>query len=116
METHLLDILRALLGLIVGGAIGLGFGLIQNAAYRRHEKSQERGKLTNGWAVLPGSAGRVACLLAALALVQLISPALFAGGGQWWVSAGVAGGYGVILFHQFRQRRALASLAPAGRG
>jgi hypothetical protein len=116
METHLLDILRALLGSILGGAIGLGFGLIQNAAYQRHEKLQEHGKLTNGWRVMPGSARRVVYLLVALALVQLISPALFAGGSQWWVSAGVVGGYGGVLFRQLRQRRELAALAPARRG
>ena len=116
METHLLELLRALLGLILGGAIGLGFGLIQNAAYRRHEKLQTDGKLTNGWTVIPGSAGRVAYLLVALALVQLISPALFAGGSQWWVSGGLVGGYGAVLFRQFRQRRAPAGFAPARRG
>lgn len=116
METHLFEILRALFGLILGGTIGLGFGLIQTAAYRRHEKLQEHGKLTNSWTVLPGSAGRVAYLLVALALVQLISPALFAGGSQWWVSAGVAGGYGAVLFRQFRQRRESAEFAPARRG
>ena len=58
----------------------------------------------------------MAYLLVALALVQVISPALFAGGSQWWVSAGVAGGYGALLVRQLRQRRELAALAPARRG
>jgi RsiW-degrading membrane proteinase PrsW (M82 family) len=116
METQLLEILRALLGLILGGAIGLGFGLIQNAAYRRHEMLQEHGKLTNGWKILPGSARRVAYLLAALALVQFVSPALFAGGSQWWVTAGLVGGYGSVLFRQIRQRRESAGLAPVRHG
>ncbi len=53
---------------------------------------------------MPGSMRRVAYLLIVLALVQIISPALFAGGSQWWVSAGVAGGYGGLLLWQLRQR------------
>ena len=105
METHLIDILRSLLGLILGGTIGLGFGLIQAAAHRRHEKLQSSGEFKSGWAVMPGSMRRVAYLVVALALVQIISPALFAGGSQWWVSAGVAGGYGGLLFWQLLQRR-----------
>jgi hypothetical protein len=111
METHLIDILRSLLGLILGGTIGLGFGLIQAAAHRRHERLHEGGGLQSGWAVMPGSMRRVAYLLIVLALVQIISPALFAGGSQWWVSAGVAGGYGGLLFWQLRQRR--VSTVPA---
>ncbi|HUJ44800.1 MAG TPA: hypothetical protein VLW52_14465 [Opitutaceae bacterium] len=104
METHVIDILRLLLGFALGGAIGLGFGLIQDAAHRRHERLQEAGKLTSGWAVMPGSMRRVVFLLVALVLVQIISPALFAGAAQWWVSAGVVAGYGVLLFRQLRQR------------
>jgi hypothetical protein len=111
METHLISIFRSLLGLILGGTIGLGFGLIQAAAHRRHEKLQAGGEFKGGWAVVPGSMRRVAYLLIVLALVQIISPALFAGGSQWWVSAGVAGGYGGLLFWQLRQRR--VSTAPA---
>ena len=111
METHLLEILRALPGLVLGGTIGLGFGLIQTAAHRRHEKLQASGEFKSGWAVMPGSMRRVAYLLIVLALVQIISPALFAGGSQWWVSAGVAGGYGGLLFWQLRQHR--VSTVPA---
>jgi len=104
METHLIDILPSLLGLILGGTIGLGFGLIQAAAHRRHEKLQANGEFKSGWAVMPGSMRRVAYLLVVLALVQIISPALFAGGSQWWVSAGVVVGYGALLFQQLRRR------------
>jgi len=115
METHLLEVARSLLGLMLGGAIGLGFGLIQGAAYRRNASRQERGKLASGWAVMPGSMRRVAYLLVALVLAQVISPALFAGGGAWRVSAGVAAGYGAVLVRQLRQRRGAAALAPARR-
>jgi len=105
MATTLIDILRSLLGLTLGTTIGLGFGLIQDAAHRRLAKRQDSGQLNSGWAVMPGSMRRVAYLLVALAAVQIISPALFAGGTQWWVSAGVAGGYGVLLFWQLRRER-----------
>jgi hypothetical protein len=115
METHLIDILWSLLGLILGGTIGLGFGLIQAAAQRRHEKLHDGGRLKTGWAVVPGSMRRVAYLLIALALVQVISPALFMDGTQWWVSAGVAGGYGGRLFWQLRQRRSSVEFSQARR-
>jgi hypothetical protein len=114
METYLIEILRSLVALILGGAIGVAFGLIQNAARRRHEKLQENGKLNNGWAVMPGSMRRVAYLLIALVLVQMISPALFAGFSQWCVSAGVVAGYGALLFGQLRQSRDSAAIV-AGR-
>jgi hypothetical protein len=112
METHLINTLRSVAGLIAGGAIGLGFGLIQGAAQRRYEKLQQIGQLKNGWAVMPGSMRRVTYLLMALALVQVISPALFADGTQWWVSIGVVGGYGALLFWQLRQR--MISTSPGG--
>lgn len=114
METHLIDLGRSLLGLILGGAIGLGFGLIQNAAHHRNEKRQENGQLASGWAVMPGSMRRVAYLLIALVLVQTIGPALFADATQWWISAGVVGGYGALLFWQLRQRL-IAKSPGAGR-
>jgi hypothetical protein len=47
---------------------------------------------------------RVAYLLAALALVQVTFPLLFATGYQWWISGGVLAGYGTVLFLQLRQR------------
>ncbi len=105
MGTHLIDLLRSLMGLLLGGTIGLGFGLIQDAAHRRLAKRQENGRLNNGWAVMPGSMTRVAYLLIALVAVQLVSPALFTDGIQWWVSAGVACGYGALLFWQLRRER-----------
>jgi hypothetical protein len=113
METQLADLLRPLLGLILGGTIGLGFGLMQTAAQRRYHRRQEGGQLKTGWALVPGSMSRVAYLLIALVLVQVISPAMFAGSGAWWVSAGVAIGYSALLGWQlYRRRTALQPASP----
>jgi hypothetical protein len=100
------NMIQAIAGLIAGVLIGTGFGMLQEAARRRNERLQQAGKLNSGWAVMPGSGARVAYLVIVLALVQLICPLLFVGGTQWWVSGGVAAGYGVLLFRQLRQRQA----------
>ena len=105
MEISLLNVLRCALALIAGGFIGYAFGLIQNAARLRHEKRQLEGKFKNGWSIIPGSGARVAYLLIALLLVQLICPLLFVEGTQWMVSGGVAAGYGWALFQALRVRR-----------
>ena len=94
----------SLLAVVFGVMIGVSFGLIQQAAYRRNQKLQESGKLNNGWAVMPGSGKRVAYLLVALALIQVICPMLFKNGIQWWVSGGVVAGYGYTLYTQLRQK------------
>src|SRR5262249_29660319 len=103
--TTFLEIIRPAAGLLAGGIIGYGFGLVQDAARRRNEKRQQSGELKSGWAVMPGSGARVAYLLVALALIQLVCPMLFVEGTQWWVSGGVVGGYGAVLFQQLRHRR-----------
>jgi len=91
-----------------GLAIGFAFGALQQAAIRRHEKLQSEGRFRSGWSATPGSFRRVAYLMVALALVQLVFPAFFAGGGvsEWLVSAGVVGGYGWTLYRQMRLRKA----------
>ena len=53
---------------------------------------------------MPGSGVRVAYLLVALLLVQLICPLLFQGNTPWFVSAGVLVGYGSMLAVQLRRR------------
>jgi len=105
METILINALRILFAVSAGGMIGYAFGLIQNAARLRHEKKQLEGKLKNGWTIIPGSGARVAYLLVALLLVQLICPLLFEEGTQWVVSGGVAAGYGSVLLQQLLRRR-----------
>jgi len=94
----------ALCGLVAGGLIGVSFGMIQDAAFRRHQRLQNLGELKTGLGTTPGSFRRVAYLLIALALIQLVCPLLFKDGVQWWVSGGVAAGYGGMLYMQLRQR------------
>jgi hypothetical protein len=106
MSIRILPLVWSLAGLLAGGIIGASFGVIQNAASRRHLERQQAGQLNNGWAVMPSSMRRIAYLLGALALVQLIFPLLFTTGYQWWVSVGVVTGYGLLLFVQLRQRLA----------
>jgi uncharacterized BrkB/YihY/UPF0761 family membrane protein len=105
METILLNVLRIALALVAGCLIGYAFGLIQNAARLRHEKRQLEGKFKSGWSIIPGSGARVAYLLVALLLVQVICPLLFVEGTQWMVSGGVAAGYGWVLLQQLLRRR-----------
>ncbi len=106
MQNHLLDFIRGVVGLAAGGAIGYAFGLLQCAALRQHEQQEKNGKLKNGWSLMPGAGARVAYLLIALALVQLVCPLLFVDGTQWVVSAGVVFGYGWLLYRQLRLRLA----------
>jgi len=55
---------------------------------------------------MPGSGARVAYLLIALVIVQVVCPMIFNNSTKWWVSGGVAIGYGLSLFLQLRQRLA----------
>jgi len=106
MHIQFAIVARALLALAAGGVIGASFGLVQQSAWSRYQKLENAGKFNTGWAVMPGSMRRVAYLLVALAMIQLICPLLFADGLQWWVSGGVAAGYGMILLRQLRRRLA----------
>jgi hypothetical protein len=101
-----IDLFRITVALLAGGVIGLGFGTLQEAAYRRHEQREREGKFKNGWSIMPGSGARIAYLLIALALIQVVCPMLFADGTQWWVSGGVVAGYGWPLLQRLRRRRA----------
>jgi len=96
--------LQELTGLLAGAIIGVGFGMIQNAARRHNERKQAEGKLNTGWVLMPGSGARVAYLLIALVLIQIVCPLLFKDGIQWWVSGGLVAGYGLMLFRELRQR------------
>jgi hypothetical protein len=104
MTTLLIDLVRDLVGLAAGGAIGLAFGLLQQTALRQNEERERTGHFKNGWSLMPGAGVRVAYLLITLALIQLICPLLFAEGTQWVVSAGLLLGYGSMLFNQLRRR------------
>jgi hypothetical protein len=104
MNHQLINLFAATTALIVGGLIGAGFGRVQDVARRRNEKRERDGDLKTGWAVMPGSGARVAYLLIALVIIQILCPLLFQNNIQWWVSGGVVGGYGLTLFKQLRQR------------
>ena len=102
----LLALLVGAVALAVGAAIGIGFGLLQEVALRRHTELERSGRLGTGWSLLPGAGGRVACLLATLAGVQIVCPLFFAGGTEWLVSGGLVAGYGYMLARQMRHRLA----------
>jgi hypothetical protein len=104
MNPQALQILRVSAALLAGGLIGVAFGLVQQAAARRFQQKANAGQFNTGWAVMPGSMRRVAALLVALLLVQLICPLLFSNGCQWYVSAGLAAGYAFMLYRQLRRR------------
>jgi hypothetical protein len=61
--------------------------------------------MSTGWAVVPGAMRRTVWLLAALVLVQAFCPIIFSDGMQWWVSGGVAVGYGAMLWRELRRRQ-----------
>ena len=106
MQTQYTSFIVPPLALIAGAMIGYAFGLIQSNASRRHERLQREGKFKSGWAATPGSFRRIAYLLVALALVQFLFPVFFAPNGlsQWCVAAGVAAGYGLVLYRDMRRR------------
>jgi len=105
MNEHVFQVVKIVLALAAGGCIGVGFGLTQQAAYRRYQKQQVIGKFNSGWAAMPGSMKRIANLLIALALIQLVCPMLFNDSTQWWVSGGLVAGYAVMLFRSMRERQ-----------
>jgi hypothetical protein len=104
MLMEIMSIFRPVAALIAGGAIGFVFGTIQNLALRRNEQRQAGGSLNTGWAVMPGSMRRVAYLLIALVVVQIVCPLLFQDNSQWWVSGGVCIGYAAVLLRRLLQR------------
>src|SRR5262245_15812817 len=102
-RSEILYVIRALAGLLAGGLIGYGFGTIQNLALRRHQRLQQTGSLSHGWSIMPGSMRRVAGLLVALVLIQVLCPLLFVDGMQWWVSGGLIAAYGWMLFRRLHR-------------
>lgn len=104
MSSTFFALLRDLAAIGGGAVIGLGFGVLQQAALRKNEERQARGQLKNGWSLMPGAGARVAYLLITLALIQVICPLLFVDGTQWCVSGGLLAGYLWTLATQLRQR------------
>lgn len=103
---HIPNLITATTSLIFGLLVGVGFGAMQASARRRHERRQlQNGNLNNGWTNVPGSMQRVALLLGTLGLAQLLAPVVFMDANKWFVSGGLAIGYGWLLFVQLRHRR-----------
>ena len=90
--------------LLAGLGIGYVFGCLQQTALRRNRDRQQKSTLGTGWSLVPGSGARVAYLLIALVVVQIVCPVLFAGGVQWWISGGLLLGYGWTLLRELRRR------------
>jgi Na+/H+-dicarboxylate symporter len=104
MQIQFMSVVWSALALVAGVIVGLSFGLVQTRAWRRNQQLEQSGRLSSSFAVMPGSMRRVAYLIVALALVQILCPLLFTHHFEWWVSAGVVGGYGTLLFSRLRQR------------
>jgi hypothetical protein len=106
MLTQFMSTFLMVVAVAAGGAIVYFFGVIQNRALQRNQKRQQTGQLDNGWAVMPGSATRVAYFMLVLVAIQFLCPLLFKDGTQWWVSAGVVMGYGYVLYRRLMHRKA----------
>ena len=89
---------------LAGMVIGWGFGLIQQFAAKRNAEKEATAKFNSAWSLMPGSMTRVAFLLIALAVVQVVCPMFFTGNAQWAVSVGVVLGYGWTLYQTIRAR------------
>ena len=99
--------LQCLAGLMAGGCIGLGFGVLQDAAREKYRRLQQNAALKSEWTVVGGAGQRIAFLLIALALIQIFLPALASGSVKWWVTGGAVAGYAASLYPHLR--RVLAS-------
>ena len=104
MPPQVTTMFQAIAALIAGALIGAGFGIVQESARRRNERLQQSGKIKSGWAVMPGSGKRIMGLILVLVCIQLVCPIWFKEGIRWWVSGGLAAGYGFMLFWQLRHR------------
>jgi len=83
------------LGVLIGGA----FAWLQMQALRRNELLEKRQALPTLLKQLPGSGGRIAFLLIALVLVQVVAP----NADKWWLSGGLAVGYGAPFLYRLLQ-------------
>ena len=77
-------------GVAVGISLGGVLAWLQLQALRRNELLEKRQELPTLLKQLPGSGGRVAFLLIALVLVQVLVPNV----NKWWLSGSLAVSYG----------------------
>jgi uncharacterized BrkB/YihY/UPF0761 family membrane protein len=106
MENQVSDIIIMAVALLIGGAVGLLFGYIQNAAIKRNQEIQAKGKINSSFSFMPGSMTRVAMLLILLVIIQLTCPIFFKSNIQWFVSGGVVLGYGWTLLKKLHNNTA----------
>jgi hypothetical protein len=78
-------------GIALGVLIGGTFAWLQLAALRRNELTETRQRLPSLLKRLPGSGARIAFLLMALALVQVILP----GADKWWLTGSLLVSYAI---------------------
>jgi len=90
----------ALLGLILGVAIGGTFAWLQLLALRRNELLEQRQELRGLLRQLPGTGGRIAFLLIALVLVQILFPTV----DKWWLTGGLVVAYGIPFFWRIKDK------------
>ncbi len=94
MQSLQNPLIATMASLLLGVAIGLAFGLIEERIrLRRAKTTRERPSYGFGSSTLR----RTAYLLATLVAVQALCPLLFSEGLQWSVSAGLLAGYGMVL-------------------
>jgi membrane protein YqaA with SNARE-associated domain len=108
MQPHLIDLLIAVCGLLLGGVIGFTFGSLQQAALHRNRKRQQGQDAAVAMTFFSGSLRRTGFLLMVLVAVQVACPMLFEGAlAPWIVSAGVVVGYGWTLLKKPARKSAV---------
>ena len=85
-------------GMAVGIILGGAFAWLQLQTLRRNELLEKRQELPTLLKQLPGSGGRVAFLLIALVLVQVLVPNV----DKWWLSGSLAVSYGIPFLLRLR--------------
>jgi len=85
-------------GVAVGIILGGAFAWLQLQTLRRNELLEKRQELPTLLKQLPGSGGRVAFLLIALVLVQVLVPNV----DKWWLSGSLAVSYGIPFLLRLR--------------
>jgi len=90
----------ALLGLILGVAIGGTFAWLQLLALRRNELLEQQQQVPRLLRQLPGTGGRVAFLLVALVLVQVLFPTA----NKWCLSCGLMVAYTIPFVWRLKEK------------
>jgi hypothetical protein len=98
-----MNVIYAIAAVMAGALVGGAFARLQLAALRRHQARLDQGRSINALLSVPGSFSRVALVLIALVLMQIVFPALFPGINKWCVSAGVVLSYGWMLAQRLRR-------------